>query len=162
MPIQEISLTLPNRPGALAGVARVLAQERINLAAISVDATPSRGRVRLIVSNPERARRLLAEADYEVEMREMLVIRLEDRAGMFLKVLETLAQEKINIQNVAILLARDNGRALVALSATNLARARKVLQQAGVVSPYAERLVTNADLVATVPTIPTESVGFLL
>jgi hypothetical protein len=81
---------------------------------------------------------------------------------MFLKVLETLAQEKINIQNVAILLARDNGRALVALSATNLARARKVLQQAGVISQYAERLVTNADVVAAVPTIPTESVGFLL
>src|SRR5271170_3192041 len=113
MGLREISLTLPNRPGALAGVARVLAKERINLAAISVDSTPTRGRVRLIVSDPERAHRLLSEADYEVELREMLVIRLEDRAGMFLRVLDTLAQEKINIQNVAILLARDNGRALV-------------------------------------------------
>ncbi len=162
MPIQEISLTLPNRPGALAGVARVLAKERINLAAISVDSTPSRGRVRLIVSDPERTHRLLSEAEYEVELREMLVIRLEDRAGVFLKVLEILAQEKINIQNVAILLARDNGRALVALSATDLGRARKVLQQAGVISPYAEQLVSNADLVAAVPTLPTESVGFLM
>src|SRR5208282_1038620 len=54
MTLREISLTLPNRPGALAGVARTLARERINLAAISVDSTATKGRVRLVVSDPGR------------------------------------------------------------------------------------------------------------
>lgn len=162
MSLREISLTLPNRPGALAGVARTLAKERINLAAISVDSAAGKGRVRLIVNDPDRAMALLGTAGYEVEVREMLAIRLEDRAGSFLRVLEVLAREKVNIQSVAILVAREGNHSLVALSANDLPRARRLLQKAGFSSPLAERLVSNADLLATAPTIPSESVGLHL
>jgi len=162
MALREISLTLPNRPGALAGVARALAKERINLAAISVDSAAGKGRVRLIVNDPDRATTLLHSAGYEVEVREMIAVRLEDRAGSFLRVLETLARERINIQSVAILVAREGNQVLVALSTNDLPRARKLLHQAGVASRAAERLVSNDDLLATAPTIPSESVGLLL
>ena len=110
MTLREISLTLPNRPGALAGIARALARERINLAAISVDSSSGKGRVRLIVNDPDRATSLLRSAGYEVEVREMIAVRLEDRAGSFLRVLEMLAKERINIQSVAILVAREGSR----------------------------------------------------
>ncbi len=162
MPLREISLTLPNRPGALAGVARALAKDRINLAAIGVDSTPSKGRVRLIVSDPDRAMRILGEAGYEAEVREMLAVRLEDRAGSFLRVLETLAKAKVNIQSVAILVTREGSQPLVALGANDLPKARRLLKEAGFASQLAERLVTNSDLLATAPTIPPESVGLLL
>jgi hypothetical protein len=162
MALRELSLTLPNRPGALAGVARTLAKERINLAAISVDSTASKGRVRLVVNDPDRALALLSAAGYEAEAREMLAVRLEDRAGSFLRVLEALAKAKINVQSVAILIAREGNQPLVALSASDLTRARRVLQQAGVAITVAERLVSNADLLASAPAIPGESVGLLL
>lgn len=162
MTLREISLTLPNRPGALAGVARTIAHERINLAAISVDSTATKGRVRLIVSDPDRALTSLTTAGYAAEVREMMAVRLEDRAGSFLRVLEALARAKVNIQSVAILVAREGNQSLVALSATDLVRARKVLRQAGFASSAAERLVSNADLLASAPSIPGESVGLLL
>jgi hypothetical protein len=162
MPLREISLSLPNRPGALAGVARVLAKERINLAAISVDSAAGKGRVRLIVSDPDRATALLSHVGYEVEVREMLAIRLEDRAGRFLRVLDVLAREKVNIQSVAILVAREGNQPVVALSANDLARARKVLKKAGFASPEAEHIVSNEELLAAAPSIPSESVGLLL
>jgi len=162
MTLREISLTLPNRPGALAGVARALARVRINLAAISVDSSSGKGRVRLIVNDPDRTMTLLRAAGYAVEVREMIAVRLEDRAGSFLKVLETLAKEHINIQSVAILVAREGNQTLVALSTNDLARTRKLLHRAGLASRAAERLVSNDDLLATAPTIPSESVGLLL
>ncbi len=162
MTLREISLTLPNRPGALAGVARVLARERINLAAISVDSAAGKGRVRLIVSDPDRALVLLSTAGYDTEVREMMAVRMEDRAGSFLRVLEALARAKVNLQSVAILVQRDGAHPLVALSATDLTRARRVLRQAGFSSTAAERLVSNADLLASAPSIPGESVGLLL
>ncbi|MGA8665124.1 MAG: ACT domain-containing protein [Thermoplasmata archaeon] len=162
MTLREISLTLPNRPGALAGVARALARERINLAAISVDSTTTKGRVRLIVSDPDRAMTFLSAAGYETEVREMMAVRLEDRAGSFLRVLDALARAKVNVQSVAILVARDGNQSLVALSANDLPRARKILRQAGFASSAAERLVSNADLLASAPSIPGESVGLLL
>jgi hypothetical protein len=162
MALRELTLTLPNRPGTLAGVARALAKERINLAAITVDSTAGKGRVRLIVSDPDRAMGLLAAAGYDPEVREMLAVRLEDRAGSFLRVLEVLAREKINIQSVAILVARDGNQPLVAISSNDLGRARRLLQRAGFMSRAAEGLVSNHDLLAAAPSIPTESVGLLL
>ena len=162
MTLREISLTLPNRPGTLVGVARVLAKDRINVAAINVDSSASKGHVRLVVSDPERAVRELAKAGYEPEIRELLAVRLEDRAGSFLRVLETLAKAKVNVQSVAILVAREGSHPLVALSTNDLAKARRLLQDAGFASQLAERLVTNSDLLATAPSIPQESVGLLL
>ncbi|MGP8077142.1 MAG: ACT domain-containing protein [Thermoplasmata archaeon] len=162
MVLREISLTLPNRPGALAGVSKALAKARINLSAISVDSASGKGRVRLIVNDPDRAVGLLATAGYDPEVREMIAVRLEDRAGSFLRVLEVLARERINIQSVAILVAREGNQPLVALSASDHARARRILQRAGFVSQAAEGLVSNGDLLAAAPSIPGESVGLLL
>jgi hypothetical protein len=162
MPLREISLSLPNRPGTLVGVARALARERINVAAISVDSTASRGRVRLIVSEPDRALHLLTAAGYRAEVREMIAVRLEDRAGSFLRVLEILAKEKVNLQSVAILIAREGNQPLVALSTNDLDRARDALRHAGFASDLADRLVSNPDVLAGAPSIPSESVGLLL
>jgi hypothetical protein len=160
--LREIHLDLPNRPGALARVARLLAKEQINVAAISVDSSEGKGRVRLVVSDPDRAVTLLAQGGYTLEEREMLVVRLEDRSGSFLRVLEALAREKVNIQSVALLVAREDGRALVGLSTNDPVKSRRLLQKAGLISPSAERLVTNSDLVAAAPSIPSESVGMLM
>lgn len=162
MTLREISLTLPNRPGALAGVARVLAKARINLAAIGADSSAGKGRIRLIVNDPDKALGILSASGYETEIREMLAVRLEDRAGSFLRILEVLAREKVNIQSVAILVAREGNQPLAALGASDLPRARRILQRAGFVSRDAEQLVSNTDLVAAAPRIPGESVGLLL
>jgi hypothetical protein len=162
MALREIALTLPNKPGTLATVARTLAKERINVAAISVDSTGTRGRVRLIVSDPDRALRLLSQNGYKAEAREMIAVRLEDRAGSFLRVLDVLAKAKVNLQSVALLIAREGNQPLVAISTDDLTRARKILTQGGFASHLADRLVSNPDLIAAAPSIPSESVGLLL
>ena len=157
MALQEILLTLTNRPGTLAKVARILAQERINVAAISADSTAGKGRVRLVVSDPTRASALLTGAGYDVELREMLAVRLEDRAGSFLRILDALDRARINIQSVAILVAREGNQPLVALSASNLSRARKVLEKAGFAWLGAERIVSIEVLLGAAPSMASES-----
>lgn len=162
MGLQELSLQLPNRPGALAAVARLLAREQINLAAISVDSAKARGNVRLVVNAPARARKLLRQAGYDVATHDLIAVRLEDKAGSFLKVLDTLAEAKINVVDVAILVAREGAQSLVAISTDDTSRARKILQAAGFFSEGAERLISNSDLISAAPAIPGESVGLLL
>ena len=162
MTLREITFTLPNRPGALARVARALAKERVNLAAISVDSAAGRGRVRLIVNDTDRATSLLRSAGFSVEVREMIAVRLEDRAGSFLHVLDALSRARVNIQSVAILVAREGNLPLVALSASDLAKARRVLEKAGFASSGADRIVSNEELLASAPSIPFESVGLHL
>jgi hypothetical protein len=162
MTLQELALELPNKPGTLVAVARILAQERINVAAISVDSSGRHGHVRLVVSDPKRARTALSQGGFRVETHELIAVRLEDRTGSFLQVLEALAHAHVNIQSVAILVVREAAQSLVALSVDDVPKARQALRQGAYLSESAERLVSNRDLLAAAPGIPNESVGLLL
>jgi hypothetical protein len=162
MVLLEIGLKVSNRPGELARVARILARERINLAAISVDSGGKAGHVRLIVNRPERAVGLLTAAGFAVESRELIAVHLSDESGSFLRVLDLLAESKVNVTSVAILVAREGSQSLIALSTTDVRKARRVLEKAGVLSESAERLASNADFLAYAPSIPSESVGLLM
>lgn len=160
--IQELSLRLPNRPGQLASVLRRLAQERINIAAVSVDSTRSQGRVRLVVSDPVRALEVLRDAEFPVEARELITISLEDRPGSLLQALDVLAKGRVNILSITLLVTRERARVLVALSVNNLPKGRRLLTEGGFLSHESARRLTNADLLGVTPSISSESVGMLL
>jgi hypothetical protein len=162
MPLEELALKVANRPGQLARVARILAQARINLAAISVDSSGRGGQVRLVVDRPDDAFGLLKSEGFEIERYVLIPVRLADRSGSFLRVLDLLAAAKVNVESVSILVAREGSDCLVALACSNATKARSVLTKAGLLSEAAERLVGNADLMAFTPSIPGESVGLLL
>lgn len=162
MPIQELSLQLPNRPGELAKVLRRLAHERINIAAVSVDSTKTLGHVRLVVSDPGRAIAVLRDSKMAVETREMLTISLEDRPGSLLQALDVLAKGRVNILSITLLVTRERSRVLVSLAVSNLSKARHLLTEGGYLSHESERPLTNADLLGVSPSIPSETVGLLL
>jgi hypothetical protein len=160
--IQELSMRLPNRPGQLAGVLRRLARERINIAAVSVDSTQSEGHVRLVVSDPDRALKVLREAKFPLEAREMITISLEDRPGSLLQALDLLAKGQVNILSITLLVTRERARVLVSLSVNNPVKARRILTEGGYLSHETARRLSNADLLGVTPSIPSESVGLLL
>jgi hypothetical protein len=162
MALKEIALRMPNRPGQIARVARLLAEQRINIAAISLDSSGARSSVRLIPDRPDRAMTILEDAGFTVDCHDTIVVHLEDRAGSFLKVLDILAASKVNVESIAILVARDGAHSLAAIATDDIVRARRVLQEGGFTSGKAEALVTNADVLSSAPAIPSESVGLLL
>jgi hypothetical protein len=162
MALKEIALRMPNRPGQIARVARLLAEQKINIAAISLDSAGARSSVRLIPDRPDRAMTILEDAGFTVDCHDTIVVQLEDRAGSFLKVLDMLAASKVNVESIAILVAREGGHTLAAIATDDFTRARRVLQEGGFASGKAEALVTNADILARAPAIPSESVGLLL
>jgi hypothetical protein len=162
VPIQELSLRLPNRPGQLAEILRRLARERINIAAVSVDSTKAEGHVRLVVSDPDHALAVLRDAKFPVEAREMITISLEDRPGSLLQALDVLAKGRVNILSITLLVTRERSRVLVSLAVNNPPKARRLLTEGGYLSHESARRLTNADLLGVTPSIPSESVGMLL
>ncbi|HEV2318001.1 MAG TPA: ACT domain-containing protein [Thermoplasmata archaeon] len=162
MGLIELSLHLPNRPGQLAAVARLLAEHGINVASIHVDSTARRGDVRLVVSDPKGALPLLKKAHYVVRTHELIPVQLEDRAGSFLRVLDALGAAKINIEHVVLLVRREGTKTMVGLGLSDLPKARRVLRRSGFLPEGSEAALTNAELVAAAPAIPSESVGLML
>ena len=91
----ELTLRLPNSPGALAGVCRALADERVNIVALSVE--PS-GQLRLVVDNHVRASGVLRERHHQVTTREVLVAAVASGPGALAPVLAMVAGAGVNVE----------------------------------------------------------------
>jgi hypothetical protein len=96
MPVRpELTLRLPNSPGALANVCRALGDERVNIAALSLEPA---GRLHLVVDNPVRASGALAERHHQVTMQDVIVVSLADSPGELAAVLTLLAGAGVNVE----------------------------------------------------------------
>ena len=74
MRITQISVFLENRSGRLADVADVLGQAGINIRGFSTTEAAEYGIVRLILTEPERARELLHDAGFTTHFSEVLFV----------------------------------------------------------------------------------------
>ncbi len=163
MVLEEISLVVGNKPGALQKIAKVLAEGRINVAAISLHSQAQRSYVRMVVSDTERALWLLRREGYKVDSTELIVVSLEDRPGNLMRVLDILSKHRVNIVSTTILVSKEGMKSLVAIGVDNPSRARELLAKGSFVSAKAEQLITNALLVASsIVDANRESVGMTL
>ncbi len=90
----EISLRLPNSPGALGQVCRYLVDERVNILALSLE---SGGTLRLVVDNPLHAAGTLEDKEYTVDRRDVLFIQVPNDPGALEKTARVLAGAGINV-----------------------------------------------------------------
>lgn len=122
----QLTLTLESKPGVLAKVARTLADAGINITALNTEGAAGKGKIRLIVSDPARAKEVLKAARYRVAEEPALTLSLEDRPGALAGVAEKLAQGKVNIKS-AYATTTGSGRAMVVLTAANVDKARSLV-----------------------------------
>jgi hypothetical protein len=96
MPVRpELTLRLPNSPGALASVCRLLGDERVNIGALLLEPT---GRLHLIVDNPVRASGVLRARHHQVATGDVLVVPVVDGPGSLAPVLTLLADAGVNVE----------------------------------------------------------------
>ncbi|HUC78407.1 MAG TPA: hypothetical protein VMS04_24105, partial [Vicinamibacterales bacterium] len=74
----ELSLRLPNSPGALAGVCRLLSNERVNIVAMALE---SGGQLRLIVDNHVHGGAVLRDHHHQVAERDVLMTAIPNAPG---------------------------------------------------------------------------------
>ena len=91
----ELGLRLPNSPGALATICRSLADERVNIIAMTIE---SNGQLRLVVDNAVRAAGALRDRHHQVSEREVLVVQIAHGPGSLGPVLKLIADAGVNIE----------------------------------------------------------------
>ena len=91
----ELSLRLPNSPGALGRVCGLLSAERVSILALHLE---SSGRLRLVVDNPLHAAGVLRERQHEVEAREVLYVLLSNTPGALAGSARLLVEAGINVE----------------------------------------------------------------
>jgi len=95
---RQLTVAIENQPGRLAAIGRTLATHDINIKDLSINDTVEQGVVRLITSDPARARALLTGAGLYVIEADVVVIDLRDIPGTLARVTQALADVGVNIE----------------------------------------------------------------
>ena len=111
--VYQISVFLENRAGQFAEITGILAQNNIDLRAISIAETADYGVLRMIVDDAEKTTKLLWHHGYLLTMTPVLVVAVPDQPGGVAEILATLAEGNIDIEYMYSLFTHIEGKAYI-------------------------------------------------
>jgi hypothetical protein len=130
MTIHQLSVFLENKSGRLTEVLEALGGENIKITALSIADTSEFGILRMIVSNPLKAKELLKSRSFTVNLTEVISIMAPNEAKYYAKALKILSDLDISIEytyafsvgekSVIILRCSNSDEAIRALKAHEL------------------------------------------
>lgn len=125
--MEQISIVVENKPGALAEVCELLGKYGINIKSISAEGIAEGGIVRIITEDVSSAKSALSSAYYKFFVSEVLPLKLQDKPGELGKAARKLANARVNIECIYIL-GKEKGMTELALKVDDLNTAKRVLK----------------------------------
>ena len=98
MKVEQISVFMENRPGALERVTGVLGKAGINIRSLSLADTSDFGILRLIVNDVAVAQKVLQENGFTVKRTNVVAVEVPDRPGGLHDILTVLSENQINVE----------------------------------------------------------------
>jgi hypothetical protein len=132
MKVEQISVFLENKPGALTEVTRILGEGGINIRALSLADTKDFGILRLIVNDNEKAKSILVARGFTVRKTEVVAVEVPDRPGGLADILKCLSQSKINVEYLYAFVQQTGSNAIIIFRFDETDRAIEVLSKNGV------------------------------
>ena len=115
MTIKQLSIFVQNQPGALADVTGLLAQNNIDIRALSLAEAADYGILRLIVTDPAKAVDVLQNANCLAKITDVLAVAMNDAPGGMHRTVEALSRANISIEYAYAFILRKQNKACVIL-----------------------------------------------
>jgi len=137
---KQLSIFLENKKGRFTEVTTILGDAGINMTAFTVAENSDFGIVRLLVSDPEKARDILRENKYAVSVTDVICLQMPNEPGTLSKIMKIITQADIFIEYMYAF-SSGNG-AIVVIRPDNLDKTLSVLSENKV------ELLASSDLFA--------------
>jgi hypothetical protein len=125
----QFSVFLVNKPGVLARVVQSLADQKINIVALSMMDSTEHGVLRLVVSQPQQAREALSNLDVHKTETTVLLAALPNRPGALADMMERLALEHINVHYAYCTTGASGGKTIGVFKVSDQNKAIQVLSE---------------------------------
>jgi hypothetical protein len=139
MSVKQISVFIENKKGALASATRYLADNGINIRALSIADTQDFGILRIICDDPKSTESILKEGGYISTVTDVLATEIADKPGSMATILEVLADAQVVVEYTYAFLAPD-GHAYMIFRVDDNAVASAALAGAGIKTANQEDL----------------------
>ena len=140
MSIKQISVFVENKPGAMSAMTAVLAENNVNMRALSLAETEDFGILRLIVNDVETAKNTLTEKGYLIKVTNVVGVKIGDAPGKLTAALGVRDKAGINMEYLYAFMTRTEKHAYVVFRVEDDEAAESALEAAGF------HLITNADV----------------
>ena len=138
MLIKQLSVFLENKSGRLNEVSNILGKAGINMSAFTVADTSEFGILRLIVSDHEKAFKVLRENSFSVSLTDVVCLNCPNKPGALGKALQILSDNEVSIEYLYAYSVGESAN--VVLKPDNIDKCIKVLQE------HQLELVKSSDL----------------
>ena len=125
--VKQLSVFIENREGRLEQVTDVIREENINILSLSMADTTEYGMLRMVVSDPERAKDALGGKGFSAMLTDVLAVKLEDKVGALHKMTHILCSQGLNIEYMYAL-ASANRRAMIVKASDGEAAGKAVME----------------------------------
>lgn len=128
----QVSVFLENRLGRLEKVTAILREADINIRSIHLNHTANDwGILNLVVSRPELACEKLNASGMSAALREIVVLKMDDRPGGLDVLLKAIAGAGVNFTNAYGRIVNEGGSAFFMVDVQDIPEARSRLAGAG-------------------------------
>lgn len=127
--IKQLSIFLTNQKGKLYNVLNILAENNINIRALSLTDTSEFGILRLIVDDPDKGQEILEKNNYTIKISSAIGVELNDVPGGLSSVLKVLNDNNINLDYLYAFTHEDSDKAILFLSTHDLDLLINVLKE---------------------------------
>ena len=131
MRVEQIAVFLENKSGRLAEITAILADNDINIRALSVADTADFGILRLIVNDVEKAKNILQDGGFTVGKTDVLAVEVVDKTGGLATVLKSLHSAGINVEYMYAFVNKSGENAVLIFRFEKMDEAIDLLQRDG-------------------------------
>ena len=132
MRVEQIAVFLENKSGRLAEITSVLAENGINIRALSVADTADFGILRLIVDKVDQAKSVLRDNGFTVGKTNVIAVEVPDQAGGLAGVLKTVESAGLNVEYMYAFVNKSGENAVLIFRFDDMDRAISALREDGV------------------------------
>ena len=140
MAIKQLTVFIENKKGTVVSVTDALANNNVNLRALSIAETQDFGILRMIVNDEKTAEKVLSDKGYLIKTIDVVGVKIGDEPGKLTAALGVLDKANINVEYLYAFMARTEKHAYVVLRVEDNEIAERLLTSAGF------KIITEADV----------------
>lgn len=132
MSVKQVSVFIENKKGRLAELTKILAENSIDMYALSLADTTDFGILRILTDKPDEAKTVLRENGFVVKMTPVIAISMEHVPGGLARILTALDEKEVAVEYMYAFVGKKHHEAFGVLRVDDEEKANSALEAIGV------------------------------